>query len=225
MHPTVGWWTDQSIDWFVRASEASSYHSLLSDRIADLIAPYRSVLEFGCGLGYEAENLHKKGLQVKALDDNEKVIELAKKRSGLDIFHHADAKTCNDTADVLLCINYGHLDTNDELSGLLSHADKRLIYVLSRHNGHKTDTREDRTDKVRNLMNESSFNFSGSSISLDFDQPLKSLEEAEEFIKFTYLGKHTKEYLKYVEKTDDPKFPYVFRNRKELSVFVLNKRR
>ena len=224
MHPTVGWWTDQSIDWFVRASEASSYHSLLSDRIADLISPYRSVLEFGCGLGYEAENLHKKGLQVKALDDNEKVIELATKRSGLDIFHHADAKQCKDTADVLLCINYGHLDTNDELSGLLYHAAKRLIYVLSRHNGHKTDTREDRTDKVRNLMNESSFNFSESSISLDFDQPLKSLEEAEEFIKFTYLGKHTKEYLKYVEKTDDPKFPYVFRNRKELSVFVLNKR-
>jgi len=225
MHPTVGWWTDQSIDWFVRASEASSYHSLLSDRIADLIAPYKSILEFGCGLGYEAENLHKKGLQVKALDDNEKVIELATKRSGLDIFHHADAKQCKDTADVLLCINYGHLDTNDELSGLLSHAAKRLIYVLSRHNGHKTDTREDRTDKVRNLMKESSFNFSESSISLDFDQPLKSLEEAEEFINFTYLGKHTNEYLNFVEKTDDPKFPYVFRNRKELSVFVLNKRR
>jgi len=225
MHPRVSWWTPQSIDWFVRASEASSYHSLLSDRIADLIAPYKSVLEFGCGLGYEAENLYKKGLQVKALDDNEKVIELATKRSGLDIFHHYDAKQCKDTADVLLCINYGHLDTNDELSDLLSHATKRFIYILSRHNGHKTDTREDRTDKVRNLMKESLFNFSESSISLDFDQPLKSLEEAEEFINFTYLGKHTNEYLNFVEKTDDPKFPYVFRNRKELSVFVLNKRR
>ena len=225
MHPTVGWWTDQSIQWFVRASEASSYHSLLSDRIAELVAPYKSVLEFGCGLGYEAELLHKKGLKVKALDDNEKVIELAKKRSGLDIFQCEDAKTNTDSADVLLCVNYGHLDTNDELSDLLSHADKRLIYVLSRHNGHKTDTREDRTDKVRNLMKESSFEFTESSLSLDFDQPLKSMEEAKDFIDFTYLGKHTQEYLSFVEKTDDPKYPYVFRNRKELSVFVLNKRK
>ena len=224
MHTTVGWWTDQSIEWFVRASDASSYHRLLSDTIADLIAPYNSVLEFGCGLGYEAELLSRKGLNVTALDDNDKVIELAAERSGLDIFRCVDAKKNTDSADVLLCINYGLLKSNDELSDLLFHADKRLIYVLSRHNGHGTDTREDRTDTVRNLMRESSFDFSETTLSLDFDQPLKDMDEAEQFINFTYLGKHPQEYLRFVEKTDDPDYPYVFRNRKQLSIFVLNKR-
>ncbi|MBO6000424.1 MAG: hypothetical protein J6P81_01410, partial [Spirochaetales bacterium] len=112
-----------------------------------------------------------------------------------------------------------------ELSDLLSHAAMRLVYIISRHNGHGTDTREDRTEKIRKLMKESSFDFSESSLSLDFDQPLKSLEEAKAFIDFTYLGKNSQSYLGFVEKTDNSTYPFVFRNRKELSVFVLNKRR
>ena len=225
MHPRVGWWTDQSIEWFVRASEESSYHNDLTDRIADLLLPCKSVLELGCGLGYEAELLHKKGFDVTALDSNEDVIRLARKRSGLDIFHCEDANQTNDISDALLCVNYGHLCDIAELSDLLSHASMRLIYVLSRHNGHGTDTREDRTELVRKLMKESSFDFSESSLSLDFDQPLKSLEEAKAFIDFTYLGKNSQSYLGFVEKTDNSTYPFVFRNRKELSVFVLNKRK
>lgn len=225
MYPRVGWWTAQSIEWFVRASEASSYHRELSDKIANLLFPCKSVLELGCGLGYEAELLHKKGFDVTALDSNEDVIRLARKRSGLDIFHCEDANQTNGIADALLCINYGHLCDIDELLDLLSHASMRLIYVLSRHNGHGTDTREDRTEKIRKLMKESSFDFSESSLSLDFDQPLASMEEAKAFIDFTYLGKNGKTYLSFIEKTDDPVYPYVFRNRKELSIFVLDKRR
>ena len=85
MHSRVGWWTDRSIEWFVRASEASSYHTVLSDKIADLLASCKSVLELGCGLGYEAELLQRKGFEVTAVDSNEDVIRLAKERSGLDI--------------------------------------------------------------------------------------------------------------------------------------------
>lgn len=224
MYPRVGWWTAQSIEWFVRASEASSYHRELSDKIANLLFPCKSVLELGCGLGYEAELLYEKGFAVKALDDNKDVIDIAKKRSGLDIFFCEDAKKTKDAADALLCINYGHLSDISELSDLLSHAAMRLVYIISRHNGHGTDTREDRTETVRKLMKESSFDFSESSLSLDFDQPMKSQEEAKAFIDFTYLGKNTQSYLGFVEKTDNSTYPFVFRNRKELSVFVLNKR-
>ena len=45
------------------------------------------------------------------------------------------------------------------------------------------------------------------------------------FIDFTYLGKNSQSYLGFVEKTDNSTYPFVFRNRKELSVFVLNKRK
>lgn len=225
MHPRVGWWTDRSIEWFIRASEVSPYHRTLSDRIADLLFPCESVLEFGCGLGYEAELLHKKGFMVTALDNNADVIRLAVKRSGLDIFRCGDVNQTDASADALLCINYGHLCNESELSDLLSHASKRLIYVMSRHNGHGTDTRKDRTAIVRNLMKDSCLDFSESTLSLDFDQPLKSIDEAESFIAFTYLGKNAQAYLRFVEKTDDPVYPYVFRNRKELTIFVLDKRR
>ena len=48
---------------------------------------------------------------------------------------------------------------------------------------------------------------------------MRSEEEAREFIRWTYFGKNEKQYLEFLEKTDDKDFPYVFRNRKNLVLF------
>ena len=58
-------------------------------------------------------------------------------------------------------------------------------------------------------------------VTLDFDQPLKSMEEAKAFIEWTYLGKYTDRYLSFIEKTDDSQYPYLFRNRKEIVLFSI----
>ena len=225
MHSRIGWWTEQSIEWFIRASRSCDYHEKLADRIAELLPSCRSIIEFGCGLGYEAECLAAKGYLVRAFDSNPDVIRLAAERTGLDIFRCSDADQVNDHADALVCINYGHIGTRDQLESLLSHADVRLVYALSRHNGHGTDTREDRTFMVRRLIVESGLPFTETSVSLDFDQPLRSMEEARSFIEFTYLGKNADRYLEFVESTADGEYPFKFRNRKELTVFSVEKRR
>ena len=225
MHSRLNWWTEKSIEWFNRASSRSDYHEKLTDSIFPLLSSCRNVLEFGCGLGYEAEILSRRGFEVCAIDSDPCVISNARQRTGLDIYRCSDAKDTQLSADALLCINYGHIDDAKELEGLLSHAGVRLVYIISRHNAHGTDTREDRTDFVRKLIRETGLPFTETALTLDFDQPLESKEEAKEFVDFTYLGKHAQRYMEFVEESGDDGYPFVFRNRKNLTVFAVDKRR
>lgn len=224
MHSRVSWWTQESINWFVRASERTDYHGLLCNEIESLLGDCKTVLEFGCGLGYEAEILNQRGYDVNAYDIEKDIIQLARKRSGLDIFHQGDVNRIQAMADALLCINYGHIESKRELDNLLIPAKRKLVYIISRHNAHGTDTREDRTEQIKALLNDSNLNFSTKEISLQFDQPLVSMDEARDFIDWTYLGRNTERYLEFVEKTDDEKYPFVFRNRKENVLFSIEKK-
>ncbi|MBO4394701.1 MAG: class I SAM-dependent methyltransferase [Spirochaetales bacterium] len=221
MHTRLSWWTQESIEWFERASKMSDYHIRLADEIEKLLPPCKTVLEFGCGLGYESEILSKRGYDVTAFDIDQNVINRAKARTGLDIFHACDANQSDASADALLCINYGHIGKIDHLEALLSHAKVRLVYVISRHNAHGTDTRPDRTEEIKKLLEENGYRFSMKEISLAFDQPLRSMDEAESFIEWTYLGKHSQRYMSFIEKTEDGMYPFVFRNRKENVLFSI----
>ena len=73
----MSWWTDESILWYERASKASDYHRRLTDELERHIRKEESVLELGCGLGYEAELLSDDGYDIRAVDIEPVVIEKA----------------------------------------------------------------------------------------------------------------------------------------------------
>ena len=221
MHSRVSWWTDGSTGWFKRASAASGYHRNLVLAVEKHLEKGDSIIELGCGLGYEAELLHDDGFDVIAFDKESRVIDEAGSRSGLDIFRCADAADVNDRADVLLCINYGHMETAEDFRRLASFARKKIIYVISRHSGHGQDTRPDRTGQIEKILNEEGVPFVSEELQLDFNQPLVSMEEAREFIRWTYLGRNEDEYMKFVKETDDCTYPYLFMNRKNLVLFSI----
>ncbi len=223
MHTHMTWWTPQSIGWFVRASERTDYHRLLCDEIQTLLKGCRTILEFGCGLGYESEILFRRGYDISSYDIDENAIRFARERSGLGIFHVGDVNKIDALTDALLCINYGHIEKPDHLESLLRHADRKLVYVISRHSAHGTDTREDRTERIKAILKESGLLFSVRDVALDFDQPLLSMDEARAFIEWTYLGRNTERYLSFVERSADDQYPYIFRNRKELVIFSIEK--
>lgn len=227
MHPGMNWWTERSIGWFSRASAACDYHRNLVSAVEKYLLPGDRIVEFGCGLGYEAQILHDDGFDVTAYDKAPEAIREAEKRTGLDIYRCKDVYAAdrsgnrNDRADVLLCINFGHLETEEDFRRLAAYSSGRIIYVISRHNGHGQDTRPDRTEQVRSVLAGCGVPFEEEEISLDFNQPLVSLEEARDFIAWTYLGKNGDGYLKYVVRTNDGNYPFLFLNRKSLVLFSI----
>ena len=149
MHPGMSWWTERSIGWFERASAACDYHRQLVSVVEKYLRPGDRIVEFGCGLGYEAQILHEDGYDIRAYDKSPEAIREAEKRTGLDIYHCTDADDVDDKADVLLCINFGHLETEDDFRRLavkdftealklfrsrefyevLKYEDKRILWV------------------------------------------------------------------------------------------------
>ena len=221
MHPGMNWWTDRSIGWFERASAACDYHRQLVSVVEKYLRPGDRIVEFGCGLGYEAQILHEDGYGIRAYDKSPQAIREAEKRTGLDIFRCIDAYDVDDKSDVLLCINFGHLETEEDFRRLASHSSGRIVYIISRHNGHAQDTRPDRTEQVRSILDRCGVTYSEEEIKLEFNQPLVSMEEAREFIAWTYLGKNTDAYLKYIVESDDGTYPFLFLNRKSLVLFSI----
>ena len=219
MHSRVSWWSDESIAWFERASAASDYHRRLVSVLEKHLEKSDSIIELGCGLGHEAQLLHDDGFDVDAFDKDPRVIEQAVRRSGLDIFRCADATDVRVKADVLMCINYGHMETEDDFRRLRSFARKKMIHVISRHSGHGQDTRPDRTLQIEMILKDAGVPFESEEVQLDFNQPLVSMEEAREFVRWTYLGRNGDEYMKFVSETDDGTYPYLFINRKNLVLF------
>jgi len=219
MHSRVSWWSDESITWFERASAASDYHRRLVSALEKHFEKDSSVIELGCGLGHEAQLLHGDGFDVTAFDKDPRVIEEAVRRSGLDIFRCADAADVREKADVLLCINYGHMETAEDFRRLRGFARKRIIYVISRHSGHGQNTRPDRTLQIEKILKDDGVPFVTEELQLDFNQPLVSMAEAREFVRWTYLGRNGDEYMKFVRETDDGTYPFLFINRKNLVLF------
>ena len=220
------WWNSRKIDWYERASRFCDFQSLLTKEIESFITKDESIVEFGCGLGYISENLYNHGYDVTAYDIDQEVIERAKKRSGLDIYHTEDYKESNIKRDVVLTVFFGRLWLHDNLSSLLSHGRKRLVSIHSLHIGQNDSLKARYTPTLEesiSLLEEKGMKARGREISISFPQPLESMEEAKIFIEESYPGKDISLYLPYIIKSDDSSFPYTFSNEKKMVILDIQK--
>ena len=220
------WWNDRKIEWYERASLFSDFHYLLSKEIESLIDKDETILEFGAGLGYVSEILSKDGYNVSSYDIDEKVVERARKRSGLDIFHTSDYRELDISGDIVLTIFFGRFWSDDNLSSLLSRAKKGLISIHSLHTGQNDSIKGRETpglDESLSFLKEKGYVAHGKEITIPFPQPLLSMEEAELFIDESYPGKDISLYLPYVKKTGHKSYPYMLSNQKRMVILSIKK--
>ena len=219
------WWTDEKIMWYERASERCDYHRKLAGIIEKHLSGDRSVLELGCGLGRVAPILGEHH-PVKAVDIDENAIECARRREKSNIYYVSDWKDWHEKADAVVCICFGHLDKRDNLPPLLELAEHHVVYTFSLHRGQREDLVLRETtprEETENDLRKSGYIVTSESFTLSFPQPLLSLEEAEEFIRVSYPGKNTEDYMPFVEKSGDKEYPYVLRNEKKMVLFDIAK--
>ena len=220
------WWNDRKIERYERASIYCDFHTLLSKEIQSILNKDESIVEFGSGLGYVSEILSKQGYNISSFDIDNEVIERAKERSGLDIYHTSDYRESDAIGDVVLLIFFGRLWLDDILSSLFSHAKKRIISIHSLHSGQNNRLVSRNTPSLSEsltYLEKKGYKVKGKELYIPFPQPLKSLEEAQLFIKENYPGKDTYLYMKYILENNDDNYPFILPNEKRMVMLNIEK--
>ena len=67
-------WSEQKIEWYQQAVAFFGFDRVLADAIAPYLPPEETVCDMGCGTGYLAMELARRGYRVTAVDDSELAI-------------------------------------------------------------------------------------------------------------------------------------------------------
>lgn len=235
--PVRPWWTTQKIDWYVRASMCSDFHKRLAREIAGMIPQEKSVMEVGCGLGYITSQLSQMGYDVFGIDIDEEVIEKAQELHGnpaskrikpigkqhtgnqQSLFGLEDYRTSHRRADVVLAVFCGRID-EEGLGAFERLATERIIYIVSQHKSN--NLKRDRTAEICTYLEKSGHHFTFKELSLRFDQPFTSQEEAAIFLELQHGNVNLP--VKKNEGAGKDQYPYVFENEKKMSLFDIEVR-
>ena len=219
------WWDEKRILWYDRASLYSPFQENLTRLIEKHIPIEESILELGTGLGYQGENLCKRGYDIASFDIDEDAIACARKRSNLPIFQLKDYREIKEKRDAVLSVFFGRITEDDNLDFILSLANKHLVYVQSCHRGQSKDLRKkgDNTERTIRYLEDRGIDFSYSEHKIPFPQPFESLDEAKLFITSFYGEERLGSYLQYVNETGREDLPFELKNDKEFIIFDIKK--
>lgn len=212
---TGGWWTAQKLEWYERAAQCSDFHERLSAEIASLIPTDKSILEVGCGLGYMTKALASMGYDVFGIDNDDaaigKALELSCTEGGkTPLFAVEDYRTSKRKADVVLAVFCGRID-EEGLGYFERLANERIIYIVSKHRFN--NLKKDRSLGICKYLDQSGYCFTHKELTLRFDQPFVSLEDASQF----FGVQHGNDKLKATPSSGP--YPYVFENEKRMTFF------
>lgn len=213
----------------------SDFHKRLAREIAGMIPQEKSVMEVGCGLGYITSQLSQMGYDVFGIDNDEEVIEKAQELHGKpaskrikpigkqhtgkqqNLFGLEDYRTSHRRADVVLAAFCGRIE-EEGLGAFERLATERIIYIVSQHKSN--NLKRDRTAEICTYLEKSGHHFTFKELSLRFDQPFTSQEEAAIFLELQQGNVNLP-----VKRSKGPykdQYPYVFENEKKMSIFVID---
>ncbi len=223
------YWDRERIAFFCDAAENSGFYRALAQRIAPLLHPEDCVTDAGCGLGYLSEALLPYCKSVTAIDVDEQAIAVLNQRAGsahgltamvADI--HAIPLHC----DVIVCCRFG---STEEALQLFERSDAHTLIMVKRNDpAHRISGAEEphtRTaSETARILSEREILFSSEAISLSFDQPFRSREDAIRF--FRLYGSESQEtdesFLQRLKRTDDRVFPLLLPVCSDLTIFVIH---
>ena len=239
-------WTDEKVEWYIRASRAAGFHRLLADWIRPALEKTDHVVDLGCGPGLIDLEISPFVKDITAIDVNSIVLnrfEREIEKSGCsnirtmlgDVKENPNA-LLPDSFDVALFCFFG--GPGNAFEAAYKKASRLAIFIT-----HGIDTSKKPSkisgglhrifsDDVDAYLNENGMEYTKIDESIDFYQPFISIEEAERF--FNVYAKEGEEgskerraqierQLALVEKTDDPIYPWYFANLKDAAIYFIKK--
>ena len=223
-------WTSERVAWYQRAVDWTGFDRKLADLALPDLAPGDQVCDLGCGTGYLALELARRGCRVTAVDRAGVCLDYLRAeaaRRGLTDrltaveadWHDLPPETAWDTVVMAFA---GKPD--EELEGYLARCRRRLVLVTKtsaqshvRGPGEPPLFRRD-ADALEAALRARGLSFARRDAVLDFGQPLRSREEAEAYLA-VYGGPESA--LTRLTETGDPEFPLCLPNEKRLAVFTI----
>ncbi len=224
-------WSERRIEWYERALAFTGYAAVLADALEKLLPEGESVCDLGCGTGYLARELARRGYDVCGVDRSGlalSVLRSEKERLGLERLTvlEGDWNDYEASWDNVVMVSAGHFDK--ELTKYLSLCRKRLILVVKEDkSSHVLPKGEASPLRLRDYLVAEALeglDHSVEGFSAEFGQPLRDADEAREYI--TYFGGNPDapgSAMGRLRESHRADFPYYLPNRSEKLIYRVDK--
>lgn len=233
-------WTKQKIDWYQQAANYTKYYQEIFNDIQPFIHSTDHVCDLGCGLGDLSLKLASIAHKVTAIDISEDALHVLKEKmiekqlSNIEVIQSDWANIKLVPQWDVVVVSFFKQNYADFIK-LLKMCRKKVIVVST--NGSDKDflPRQDehrnrgKIKELRGLFDHHQLNYQCMERTLQFGQPLASVDDARAYIQQyvpdceqTVMEAHLKEHLKEIE-TGDFAGQLFLSNKKEIGIFVIEK--
>lgn len=231
-------WSEQSIQWFLEASVFTGFHKALAKKISPFLEFEDSLCDIGCGLGRLDLELAPYVRKLTAFDIDPEVVGILYKDAQSRSLHQlyplcADVATFRGRFDVVLMSFFGKSEI-DIVHGL-GLCRKKMIRIVNVENksslypSRHRKTVKDTVSVVSRELEEQSLSFHLETPSIEFGQPFRSRQGAENFVCChapDIESRELEDFLKeHLVETGESDFPFYLPNEKRVGIFIIDKRR
>ena len=226
-------WDDQTSERFIDASAYTGFHKALAQKLLPYVAREYTVCDIGCGLGRLDIELSPYVSEIMALDISEYALSMLKRdagRAGANniSIHRGEAEALEGCYDIVLMSLFGETDTQE----ILRHCKRSFIRIVSASTKsglyperHRREVKN-AVPVVSRQLNALGIDFRVEYCSFEFGQPLKTRQDAEQFVLSNAPEATAGEIVDFLdanmERTGRGDFPFYLPYQKELGIFVID---
>ena len=232
-------WSAETAEWMRRASDYSSYDSLLAKHIAAHLSKSDTVFEPGCGVGGLTLALAPYVKNIMAVDIAAPALASLKENAAKRDIRNVNPMLCDVMSlsaelrfDAAVFCFFG---MPEEILFMAEKHSIRSLFIIKRaYATHRFSTeavpiKGDSLSLMRTCLEERGIAYTCELLDAEMGQPFRSIEEARRF--FTVYARDadksvfTEAYLKTrLIQTDNPAFPYYLPGKKEVGLIYIERK-
>ena len=227
-------WTDKSIELWQRAERFTDHYKELCNELIPYVDLDEEIYDIGCGLGYIDLELSPYVKSIRSFDVEKRVLDELKKSAdkkgitNISTSRNDWTREEDNCCDTVLACSFGNLV--ECLDDFLRMAKKQVL-IVKRHKPKLT--KKYIPGKVafsaqasEEYLKERGINYNKISFQSEFGQPLKSYEEALDFVRFHGMNRGEPEE-KFLEENlisgEKYGYKYYLPNKKDMVIFIISK--
>lgn len=227
-------WDPHTIKWYQEANAYSQFFRNIADFIAPQLEGYSSLCDIGCGLGLIDLELSDKLNHITCIDINEFALNALKSTIAARKITNIEPRlmSCDDiqsTWDVIYTSFFGSRDPEK----FLPYCRKQISVVSQKTVDHSSIEKyksfhKNTCDQVAATLDKKNIPYSLTEVTLEFGQPLCSIEEGKQFVRKNYPKVNEADLQHFLSQnlieTNQTDYPFYLPKKKSLGIFEIEGR-